>query len=97
VTNDDIRQIVEDVVAPIKTDLTSVKISVDKMERTSISRMEYDPRMLSLQTDIRRLRRSLAVMRRKQENQWRQLILTVATVGGAILVLFQLAAHVTLR
>jgi hypothetical protein len=97
VTNDDIRQIVEDVIAPIKTDLTSVKISVDKIERTSISRMEYDPRMLALQTDIRRLRRTLAVMRRKQENQWKNLVITIASVGGALLVLFQLASHITIR
>jgi hypothetical protein len=97
VTNEDLRQIILDALDPINVKLANMAADVDEIKRTSVSRLEYDPAIRQIELDIRRMRRSFSAMRRRQERQWLNLIITVGSIGGAVLVLFQLAGHITLR
>jgi hypothetical protein len=97
VTNEDLRQIILDALDPINVKMDNMAADVDEIKRTSVSRLEYDPAIKQLQIELRRVRRSIVGMRRRQENLWRNVIITIATVGGAILVLFQLAGHISIR
>jgi hypothetical protein len=95
--SDDIRQIILDVIAPLKADISSVKDITARIERTAIQRIEYEPQILALQNDIKRLRRSNAALRKRIENIWTRLLLTLGGAAALIFTLIQISDRVSIH
>jgi uncharacterized protein YpuA (DUF1002 family) len=97
VDSDDIRQIIEDALDPINVKMDTMQSSINKIDNTAISRIEYDPAIRLLRKELKNLRKSLRGMRTRQEDQWKNLLYIIGAVGSAIFVYVQIAGHLSFR
>lgn len=96
-TNDDIRTIIHDALKPVMVEVAAMRADLDEIKRTSISRIEYDPAVEALKSDIRRLRRSNAALRKRLDTLWTRLLATIGGAAALIYVLIQISGSITIH